>query len=453
MDNNADYVPPPEYSVSFEFAVGPNSTITNEASDITIPEGSQNTTISTGASNIMTPARITDTGPPPTYNSIFVSQESPKTSVLHDHRNMWEKVHEWFEMSILQQIIWLGALVFAISYIHFGLNGNCSRIHFNENGKKVEELDLPSFMKTEGGVLCALILFVFVWRLIGICDTKRTQRIKRVDLEGRKKCGGNLFCILFCLSMASFVTCSIGASKVIPFYKYEVSKNYTYVYNCDSKFYSFYHNTKIGQLVVVVLYAAYILITIFVVIPKGKVWFLRHKWRQWASLLDADQDGIISTRDMEKINARLEELRQAIGDRPTPLDAEKQNKWWNDHIFKRGVDKDISIDGYINYLEGIYNPADMEKKMRTVITGFFNFFSTPQFRKQNQPIIEEDFIKFWTIFKNMDKLHCRRSFIRHFLNPLTMASFLEDFVAFLSYNDFFDENTTRVHNLLKPPGK
>lgn len=62
MDNNADYVPPPEYSVSFEFAVGPNSTITNEASDITIPEGSQNTTISTGASNIMTPARITDTG-------------------------------------------------------------------------------------------------------------------------------------------------------------------------------------------------------------------------------------------------------------------------------------------------------------------------------------------------------------------------------------------------------
>ncbi|XP_076115246.1 uncharacterized protein LOC143083016 isoform X4 [Mytilus galloprovincialis] len=366
---------------------------------------------------------------------------------------MWEKVHEWFEMSILQQIIWLGALVFAISYIHFGLNGNCSRIHFNENGKKVEELDLPSFMKTEGGVLCALILFVFVWRLIGICDTKRTQRIKRVDLEGRKKCGGNLFCILFCLSMASFVTCSIGASKVIPFYKYEVSKNYTYVYNCDSKFYSFYHNTKIGQLVVVVLYAAYILITIFVVIPKGKVWFLRHKWRQWASLLDADQDGIISTRDMEKINARLEELRQAIGDRPTPLDAEKQNKWWNDHIFKRGVDKDISIDGYINYLEGIYNPADMEKKMRTVITGFFNFFSTPQFRKQNQPIIEEDFIKFWTIFKNMDKLHCRRSFIRHFLNPLTMASFLEDFVAFLSYNDFFDENTTRVHNLLKPPGK
>ncbi|XP_076115245.1 uncharacterized protein LOC143083016 isoform X3 [Mytilus galloprovincialis] len=393
MDNNADYVPPPEYSVSFEFAVGPNSTITNEASDITIPEGSQNTTISTGASNIMTPARITDTGPPPTYNSIFVSQESPKTSVLHDHRNMWEKVHEWFEMSILQQIIWLGALVFAISYIHFGLNGNCSRIHFNENGKKVEELDLPSFMKTEGGVLCALILFVFVWRLIGICDTKRTQRIKRVDLEGRKKCGGNLFCILFCLSMASFVTCSI------------------------------------------------------------EVWFLRHKWRQWASLLDADQDGIISTRDMEKINARLEELRQAIGDRPTPLDAEKQNKWWNDHIFKRGVDKDISIDGYINYLEGIYNPADMEKKMRTVITGFFNFFSTPQFRKQNQPIIEEDFIKFWTIFKNMDKLHCRRSFIRHFLNPLTMASFLEDFVAFLSYNDFFDENTTRVHNLLKPPGK
>lgn len=180
---------------------------------------------------------------------------------------------------------------------------------------------------------------------------------------------------------------------------------------------------------------------------------MRHKWRQWASLLDADQDGIISTRDMEKINARLDELRQAIGERTTPLDAEKQNKWWNEHIFKRGVDNDISIDGYISYLEGIYNPADMEGKMRPVITGFFNFFSTPEFRKQNQPIIEEDFIKFWTILKNMDKLHCRRSFIRYFLNPLTMANFLEDFVAFLSYSDLFDENTTRVHNLLKPPGK
>lgn len=62
MDNSADYVPPPEYSVSFEFAVGPNSEITNEASDITTPELSQNPTIYTGVSNIMTPARITDIG-------------------------------------------------------------------------------------------------------------------------------------------------------------------------------------------------------------------------------------------------------------------------------------------------------------------------------------------------------------------------------------------------------
>ncbi|XP_052064800.1 uncharacterized protein LOC127704705 [Mytilus californianus] len=435
MEKNLNQVSPPAYSEP-------------EPSDV-----DTNPAIYTGASNILTPAHIADIGPPPAYDSILVNQEPPKTNVRHDDRNLWEKVHEWFEMSILQQIIWFGALVFAITYIVFGLkyDGNCSRIHYDGKGKKVEEIDLPSFMKAEGGVLCAYVLFVFGCRLLGICDTKRKQRIKRADLEGRKKCGGNLFCIWFCLSIASFVLCIPGASKVIPFYKYDVSKNYTF--NCDSEFYSFYHNAKIAQLVVVVTYAAYILIAIFIVIPKGKVWFVRHKWRQWASLLDADQDGIISTGDMEKTNARLDALRRAIGDRTTALDAEKQKKWWNDHIFKRGVNKDISIDGYINYLEGIYNPADMEKKIRPVITGFFNFFTTPDFRKKNLPIVEEDFTKFWMILTNMDELHCKRLFIRHFLNPLTMASFLEDFVAFLAYNDFFDENTTRVHNILKPPGK
>ncbi|CAC5378073.1 unnamed protein product [Mytilus coruscus] len=415
MEKNLNQISPPTYSEP-------------EPSDV-----DTNPAIYTGASNIMTRAQIADIGPPPAYDSILVNQEPPKTNVRHDDRNLWEKVHEWFEMSSLKY------------------DGNCSRIHYDGKGKKVEEIDLPSFMKAEGGVLCAYILFVFGCRLLSICDTKRKQRIKRADVEGRKKCEGNLFFIWFSLSIASSVLCSIGASKVIPFYKYDVSKNYTF--NCDSEFYSFYHNAKIGQLVVFVPYAAYILIAIFIVIPKGKVWFVRRKWRQWASLLDSDQDGIISIGDMEKINARLDALRRAIGDRTTALDAEKQKKWWNDHIFKRGVNKDISIDGYINYLEGIYNPADMEEKMRPVITGFFNFFTTPDFRKKNLPFVEEDFIKFWTILTNMDELHCKRLFIRHFLNPLTMASFLEDFVAFLAYNDFFDENTTRVHNILKPPRK
>ncbi|VDI29208.1 Hypothetical predicted protein [Mytilus galloprovincialis] len=98
---------------------------------------------------------------------------------------------------------------------------------------------------------------------------------------------------------------------------------------------------------------------------------MRHKWHQWASLLDADQDGIISSDDMKKTNATLEQLRLAIGDRRTALNADAQTKWWDDHIFKRGADKHISVEDYVAYLEGIYNPADMGNKMRPVITGFF----------------------------------------------------------------------------------
>ncbi|XP_071182051.1 uncharacterized protein [Mytilus edulis] len=415
-------------------------------------DGGANYGINPGAVEIMTPDRIDDTTPPPAYDSIFVSEQNSRQSkpnVHHDDRNLWEKVHEWFEFSILQQIIWLGAFVFAITYISFGLKyaGQCFRKKYDGNGKTIEEEDLPSFMKAEGGVLCALVLYVFCWRLIFICDRKRTRRINKADLEGRKKCGGYLFFFCCGLCFATFVLCILGATKVFQFH--DVTKNHTL--KCNDEFYNFYHDTKIGQMAILIPYAVYIIVSMFIVIPKAKNWFMRHKWHQWASLLDADQDGIISSDDMKKTNATLEQLRLAVGDRRTALNADAQNKWWDDHIFKRGANKHISVEDYVAYLEGIYNPADMGNKMRPVITGFFNFFSTPDFRKKNCILTEEDFIKFWTILKNVDKVHCRNIYIRHFLNPTTMESFLGDFVALVSSNDFFDENTIRVHTVLKPP--
>ncbi|XP_052067305.1 uncharacterized protein LOC127706687 [Mytilus californianus] len=120
-------------------------------------DGGPNPGIYPGAAEIMTPDRIEDTTPPPAYDSIFVNdQRQPKPNVHHDDRNLWEKVHEWFEFSVLQQIIWLGALVFAITYIRFGLKyaGQCFRKKYDGKGKTTEEEeDLPSFMKIEGGVL------------------------------------------------------------------------------------------------------------------------------------------------------------------------------------------------------------------------------------------------------------------------------------------------------------
>ncbi|CAC5378541.1 unnamed protein product [Mytilus coruscus] len=432
MSKNVHPISPPEYS-------GPGPSF----------DGGPNTGVYPGAVEIMTPDRIADTTPPPAYDSIFINQRQSKPNVHHDDRNLWEKVHEWFEFSVLQQIIWLGALAFAISYIVFGLKyaGHCYRKKYDGKGKTIEEEDLPLFMKAEGGVLCALVLYVFFWRLLFICDRRRTHRINKADLEGRKKCGGYLFFFCCGLCFATFVLCIIGATKVFQFH--DVSKNHTL--KCDQEFYNFYHDAKIGQMMVLIPYALYVIVSMFIVIPKAKNWFMRHKWRQWASLLDADQDGIISSDDMERTNNTLEQLRLAIGDRRTALNADAQKKWWNDHIFKRGTNKHISVDDYVTYLEGIYNPADMRNKMRPVITGFFNFFSTPDFRKKNCILAEEDFIKFWAILKNVDKVHCRNIYIRHFLNPSTMESFLEDFVALVSYNDFFDENTIRVHTVLKPP--
>ena len=64
-------------------------------------------------------------------------------------------------------------------------------------------------------------------------------------------------------------------------------------------------------------------------------WFLRRKFRRWARLLVADQDGVISQEDMRKTNVKLECLLKLIGARRTVLSAEDQKIWWNDNICKR----------------------------------------------------------------------------------------------------------------------
>ncbi|XP_061175544.1 uncharacterized protein LOC133184468 [Saccostrea echinata] len=396
-------------------------------------------------------------GPPPAYDSIFTRtntnpprltnhRRSSKTNpYLQDDRNLWEKLHECFEMSILQQIIWLAALAFSISYIFFGLKhkGDCYWKKFNDKGKSQEGEDLTVFIQAEGGLMCATILYAFLCRFFALLDSRRTHRQSRDDVEGKKKCGGHLFFLGLALYIANFGLIIAGAVKVFNLYdSKEISKNETYTVKCDTDFYSFYYNAKIGELAVLMPYALYVLIALIFVPENQKKWFLRRKRRQWVRLLDADQDGVISPDDMERTNAKLEQIRRLVGARNTPLSAEEQKKWWNDHIFKSGPGKNISMNDYISCLEANC-PA------KAIVTGFFNFFSTEVYRKKNLIISEEDFVKFWAILAGVDERHCREVFVKHIPSPLTMAFFLEDFEAFLSHNEFWNEYGYRVFNILK----
>jgi hypothetical protein len=146
---------------------------------------------------------------------------------------------------------------------------------------------------------------------------------------------------------------------------------------------------------------------------------------------------------MEKTNAKLEQIRRLFGARESPLSAHDQKKWWNDHIFKRGPGKPIALLDYLCNLTGDPKP---------MITGFFNFFSTGEYRKKNLILGEEDFVRFWRILADVDERHSRKIFYRCFPAPFTMASFMEDFIAFLSNAEFFDEVSNRVFNLLKFQG-
>ncbi|XP_062610688.1 uncharacterized protein LOC134272479 [Saccostrea cucullata] len=375
-----------------------------------------------GGSGIVTADQVQELCPPPTYESIFTRTNTYPPSLTHHHRtkgpnpylqddrNLWEKLHECFEMSILQQIIWLVVLAFSIADIFFGLkhSGDCYWKKIKD-GKTKEEEDLTYFIQVEGGLLCATILFVFLWRFCELMDIRSTKRHTRGDIEGKKKCYGHLFFVCLALFISNFAVCIAGAGKIFNFYdSKEISKNESLTIKCDTDFYSFYYNGKIGELAVLMPYALYILIALCFIPESQKRWFLRRKRCQWVRLLDADQDGVISADDMERTNAKLEQIRRLVGARNTPLSAEEQKKWWDEHVFKSGPGKSISMNDYISCLESNC-PA------KVIATGFFNFFSTEAYRKRNLIITEEDFVKFWAILADVDERHCREVFLKHIL--------------------------------------
>lgn len=408
---------------------------------------------------VMTADLVQEQNPPPAYDDIFTRTRTPvprsppngHQTYYKDDRNLWEKLHEWFEMSVLQQIIWCAVLAFSISYIYYGskYSGECSKKRFDKEGKLTEDDDLTVFIKAEGGVICATILYAFVIRLLVLSDIRRTHQKPKSDLDGQKKCGGNLFFLGLALYIANFGLCIGGATKVIPLYNPE--ENTTVI--CNSAFYNFYYHAKIGQLAVFMPYAAYILFSLIFMVGIQKEWFIRRKLRRWAKLLDADQDGVISQDDMRITNEKLEMLRKLIGARTTALSDDVQMKWWNDYIFKRGPGKDIEVEDYIMVVEGILGkgpPHDRANKIKPVIKQWFEFFTTDEYLKKKLILGGGDFTKFWTILDgSAHEQHYKDMYIKHFPAPFNMSEFYEDFVAFLSNPDFFDEFSNRIYHVVK----
>lgn len=181
-------------------------------------------------------------------------------------------------------------------------------------------------------------------------------------------------------------------------------------------------------------------------------WFLRRKLRCWAKLLDADRDGVIGQDDMKKTNEKLEKLRISFGVRQRPLPASDQKKWWNENIFKQEAGRSIKVEDYVlsveNYL-GKGAAYDRANRIRPVLKKWFDFFTTEEYINMNLDMTENDFVKFWTELFGDDEQHYKRMFIKHFPSPLTMSDFLEDFVAFLSNPEFFNEFSSRVLQVVK----
>lgn len=181
-------------------------------------------------------------------------------------------------------------------------------------------------------------------------------------------------------------------------------------------------------------------------------WFLRRKLRCWAKLLDADRDGVIGQDDMKKTNEKLEKLRISFGARQRPLPASDQKKWWNENIFKQEAGRSIKVEDYVlsveNYL-GKGAAYDRANRIRPVLKKWFDFFTTEEYINMNLDMTENDFVKFWTELFGDDEQHYKRMFIKHFPSPLTMSDFLEDFVAFLSNPEFFNEFSSRVLQVVK----
>ena len=185
---------------------------------------------------------------------------------------------------------------------------------------------------------------------------------------------------------------------------------------------------------------------------NSEQWFLRRKLRQWARLLDADQDGVISQDDMKITNEKLERLRKLIGGRKTALSPSDQKKWWNAHVFKHGAGKDISVNQLVAYMESVIGVGpnhERANRVKGTVSGWFNFFTTAEYLKKNVILGENDFVKFWTILANVDEYHSRTMFARLFPSPLTMNGFVEDFKSLLSNPDFFDEYSNRIFNVIR----
>lgn len=95
-------------------------------------------------------------------------------------------------------------------YLGTKYSGECIKKRFDKKGKVTNEDDLTAFIKAEGGVICATILYAFLIRLLVLSDLRRTHQKPKSDLEGQKKCGGNLFFLGLALYIAIFGLCIAG---------------------------------------------------------------------------------------------------------------------------------------------------------------------------------------------------------------------------------------------------
>jgi hypothetical protein len=83
-------------------------------------------------------------------------------------------------------------------------DGNCYWKINKKNNSTEQEDHLTGYIRAEGGVSTAYILYVLLWRLWGVSQRCRTERITKAELDGRKQCGGTLFFLSIPLFWANF---------------------------------------------------------------------------------------------------------------------------------------------------------------------------------------------------------------------------------------------------------
>lgn len=366
-----------------------------------------------------------------------------------DDRNMLEIFFEWLEMSAFQLILWIVVLAFSIKYIIYGsmYHGDCTITKFDTTGQ-VKEDDVAVFMTIEGGFLLATVIFEVMVLLRARQERCRTQQNTKTDLKEKKIFDRLLFGFELVFCIIDFGLCIAGATKIIPLHNQENN----IISNCDPEFSNFYYEAKVGQFVVIMLYAVYFVLSCSLIKLLREKWFLRRKLRCWAKLLDADRDGVISQDDMMKTNEKLNRLRKIFGARQRSLTAAVQKKWWNDNIFKQEAGEEIKVEDYVHSVENCLGKGaayDRADKIRPVVKTWFDFFTTEKYINRNLDMTETDFVMFWKELSGDDEQHYKRMFIKHFPSPLTMSDFLEDFVAFLSNPEYLNEFSSRVFQVVK----